>query len=138
MSAKDKIHQAVKNALIKNNWTITDDPYTLQYEDATVFVDLGAERIIAAEKSGEKIAIEIKSFVSASAIHDMEEALGQFMLYVTFLEVIEPERKLYVGISEGVYQNIFGRKSFQLLVQRNQIPLIVVNLTTEEIVKWTN
>ena len=42
--AKDIIHNAVKNALIKDGWTITDDPLTLTYEDATVFVDLGAER----------------------------------------------------------------------------------------------
>lgn len=99
-------------------------------------MDLGAERVIAAEKQGEKIAVEIKSFVSPSAIHDMEEALGQFTLYATFLEVVEPERKLCVGISEGVYENVFKRKSFQLLIQRNRIPLIVVNLTTEEVVTW--
>ena len=44
MPAKDVIHNAVKNALIKVQWIITDDPYTIEYEDATVFVDLGEDR----------------------------------------------------------------------------------------------
>ena len=72
MAARDIIHEPVKNALIKDGWTITDDPLALTYEDATVFVDLGAERIIGAERDGEKIAVEIKSFVGRSAIHDLE------------------------------------------------------------------
>ena len=138
MPAKDAIHNAVKNALIKEGWVITDDPYTIEYEDATVFVDLGAERVIAAERNGEKIAVEIKSFVGASTIHDMELALGQYVLCLSFLEVVEPDRKLYIAISDAVHENIFGRKSIQLLIQRNKIPLIVVNVAREEVTKWTN
>ena len=73
MAAKDKIHDAVKNALINDGWTVTDDPYTLAYaEDVTVFVDLGAERVIAAQREQEKIAVEVKTFGGPSAIHDME------------------------------------------------------------------
>ncbi len=136
MPASDIIHDAVKNALIKDGWTITDDPYTIEYEDATVFIDLGAERVIAAERDGERIAVEIKSFVGPSAIHDMELALGQYVLYLSFLEVVEPDRKLYIAISNDVYENIFGRRSFQLLLQRNEVPLIVVNVTKEEIIVW--
>ncbi len=41
---KDIIHDAVKNALIKDGWLITHDPFIVQYEDARVFIDLGAER----------------------------------------------------------------------------------------------
>ncbi|MCL4867605.1 MAG: hypothetical protein KJ063_01440 [Anaerolineae bacterium] len=29
MSAKDLIHEAVHNALLKDGWSITDDPLTL-------------------------------------------------------------------------------------------------------------
>ena len=138
MAAKDIIHDAVKNALIKDNWTITDDPYTIEYEDATVFVDLGAERVIAAERNNEKIAVEIKSFIGPSTIHEIEQALGQYILYLSFLEEVEPDRKLYIAISDTVHDNIFCRKSIQFLIHRNQIPLIVVNITKEEIVTWTN
>jgi len=138
MAAKDIIHDAVKNALIKDNWMITADPYTIEYEDATVFVDLGAERVIAAERNDEKIAVEIKSFVGPSTIHDIEVALGQYILYLSFLEEIEPERKLYIAVSNAIYDNVFCRKSIQFLIRRNNVPLIVVNIVKEEIVTWTN
>jgi XisH protein len=48
--AKDKFHDAVKNALIKEGWTVTDDPLFLQFGGVDLFVDLGAENIIAAQK----------------------------------------------------------------------------------------
>ncbi|MCP4371399.1 MAG: XisH protein [Deltaproteobacteria bacterium] len=138
MSAKDTIHDAVKHALIKDGWTITDDPYTLEYEDATVFIDLGAERIIAAERGNEKIAVEVKSFIGHSAIHEFEQALGQYILYLNFLEEVEPDRKLYIAISDTVHENIFCRKSIQFLIRKNQISLIVVNITREEVIAWTS
>jgi hypothetical protein len=138
MPTKDIIHQAVKNALIKDGWIITDDPYTIEYEDATVFIDLGAERVIAAERNDEKIAVEIKSFVGPSAIHDLELALGQYVLYLSFLEVTEPDRKLYIAISHAVYENFFRRKSVELLIERNKVPLITVDVAEEEIITWTN
>ena len=99
---------------------------------------MGAERVIAAERNDEKIAVEIKSFIGPSTIHEIEQALGQYILYLSFLEEVEPDRKLYIAISDTVYDNIFCRKSIQFLIQRNQIPLIVVNITKEEIVTWTN
>ncbi len=138
MPAKDIIHTAVRNALIKDGWTITHDPYTLEYEDTTVFVDLGAERVIAAERAGQKIAVEIKSFIAPSVIHAMEEALGQYVLYQSLLEAVEPDRHLYLAVSLPVYENVFARKAIQLLVQRNKMALIVVNLAQEEVVVWTN
>lgn len=136
MSAKDKIHDAVRNALKNDGWEITDDPLTLEYEDATVFVDLGAERVIAAERNGEKIAVEIKTFGGRSALYDAEQALGQYILYLSFLEVMEPDRKLWLAISGTVYDSIFQRRSVQLLIQRNKVPLLVVDVDQKEIVAW--
>ena len=46
MPAKDVYHAAVRNALSKDGWTITHDPYTLTYGQRDVFVDLGAEEVI--------------------------------------------------------------------------------------------
>ena len=62
MSAKDLYHNNVRNALVKAGWTITHDPYTMTFGQKDAFVDLGAERMIGAEKGSEKIAVEIKSF----------------------------------------------------------------------------
>jgi hypothetical protein len=134
--ARDIIHHAVKNALIKEGWTITADPLSLQYEDVRVFVDLGAERVIAAERQGEKIAVEIKSFAGHSLMHDFELALGQYTLYLSFLKKLEPERKLHLAISHLVYDTFTASKAVQMLVEENKIPLIVVNIVEEEISQW--
>ena len=79
MPAKDIYHDAAKQALINDGWTITHDPYTIKIGRRDVFVDLGAEKLLAAEKEGRKIAVEIKSFVGRSEIADLQDALGQFI-----------------------------------------------------------
>lgn len=100
MPAPDRIHAAVKRALIKDGWTITDEHDTIEYEDAQVYADLAAERAIAAERAERKIVVEIKSFSGRSPLHDLENALGQYSLYLAYLELIAPERKLYLAVSQ--------------------------------------
>ena len=65
MARLDKIHDKIKTALIKDGWTITHDPFAIQSEEFDLYVDLAAERIFAAERAGEKIAVEIKRFFAA-------------------------------------------------------------------------
>lgn len=137
MATTDIIQNAVKNALIKDNWTITHDPYVIKYEEVTLFADLGAERAIAAELAGVKIIVEVKSFVGRSPIQDVKIALGQYDLYQGFLEVLAPERKLYLAISKKIYATLFEQKAIQLIVQRYELPLLIVDIEKEEIVKWT-
>jgi hypothetical protein len=67
MPAPDIFHDQVKNALVKDGWTITDDPLTIQWGRKKLYVDLGAERLLAAAKSGRKIAVEIKSFITPTS-----------------------------------------------------------------------
>lgn len=55
MPAKDIFHEAVRKGLGKEGWVITDDPLKLQVGGVEMYVDLGAEKIIAAEKDGKKI-----------------------------------------------------------------------------------
>ncbi len=137
MATADIIHDAVKNALIKDGWAITHDPYVIKYEEVTLFADLGAERAIAAELADVKIIVEIKSFVGRSPIQDIKIALGQYDLYQGFLEVLAPERKLYLAINKKVYDTLFEQKAIQLIVQRYKLPLLIVDIEKEEIVKWT-
>ncbi len=110
MSAKDHYHETVKNALIKDGWTITHDPLTLRLSKKKLYIDLGAEQLIAAERSNQKIAIEIKGFHRASDIKDLEDALGQFIFYTTFLSRQEPDRVLYLAIPELVRQSVLKKK----------------------------
>ncbi len=136
--ARDKIHDAVKNALVKDGWLITHDPYTIQYEDVTVHVDLAAQKLFAAEKEGRKIAVEIKSFLNRSGIRDFEQALGQYVLYDMYIEEVEPNRDLYLAVSNFAYQEIFSRKGVQFAVKKGRLKIIVVNLSAEEVETWIN
>jgi len=136
MPRLDEYHEAVKNALIKDGWTITDDPFTIDFEDATLFADLAAERTIAAEKENKKIAIEIKMFGSKSAYDDLEKAFGQYQVYRSFLRHIEPNREIYLAVSLEKQQKIFSRASVKFLVADLQIKLVIFNPEKEEIVEW--
>ena len=136
MPAADIIHSAVRQALIKDGWTITADPYTIEYRGITLFADLGAERPLAAERAGRKIVVEIKSFLNPSPIRDLELALGQYDLYRGYLELTAPERELYLAVGSDVYDSFFEQEAIQVIVERYSLRLIVVNLESEEISKW--
>ena len=136
MPRKDSIHEAVKNALMKDGWTITNDPLFLEYGDEDMYVDLGAERLLAAERGTEKIAIEIKSFQGISALTDLHNALGQYQVYFAVLEKTEPERKLYLALTKSVYDELSEMETFRLVVERFQVALLVVRLIEEEIERW--
>lgn len=130
MAAKDLIYEPVRKALVNDGWTITDDPLTLSYEDKSVFPDLGAQRSLLGAKRGlEKIAVEIKSFIRRSVL---EEALGQYLVYLSFLRRLEPERKLYLATSDLAYSTFMESKA----IQDYKVRLVVVNPDTKEITKW--
>ena len=136
MPKLDIIHDSVKNALAKDGWTITHDPFIIEFKELTLYADLAAERTIAAEREGRKIVVEVKSFIGASKLQDLKIGLGQYEIYLSLLEVTDPGRKLYIAISESVYDEFFMLESVQLIVKRLEVPLIVVNLEAEEIAKW--
>lgn len=46
MATQDIIHDAVKNALIKDGWKITHDPYVIKYEEVTLYADLGGNALL--------------------------------------------------------------------------------------------
>lgn len=136
MPAKDLYHQTVCNALIDDGWTITDDPLILKIGARSVFVDLGAERLIAAERGSEKIAIEIKSFLSASLVSDLENAWGQFFMYARALEKREPDRILYLAVTQETFNTIFQEPIGQLLLEEPGFHLVVFDVKTEKIAEW--
>ncbi len=136
MPARDIYHSIFKNALIKDGWTVTHDPLKLQWGKKDLYVDLGAEKLIAAEKANHKIAVEVKSFVGRSNIDDLEKALGQYILYHDILSKREPDRSLYLAVHEEIFTDLFEEPIGQLLIDNNRLRLVVFNSTTEVISKW--
>ena len=87
--AKDVFHQQVKEALTKDGWKVTHDPFTIRISEATKLqIDLAAESAIAAERDSEKIAVEIKRFIGDSDISWFHAALRQYLNYCQALEGI--------------------------------------------------
>ena len=138
MPAKDIFHEAVKRALQKDQWTITHDPYWIKLADSdiNVYIDLAAERIIAAERSGEKIAVEVKSFVGNSFIAEFHEALGKFLDYRVALREKESERQINHAITLDTYHAFFARRFIQTVCQEYQVKLLIFDPQQEEVSLW--
>jgi len=136
MPARDIYHDAIRNALIKDGWTITDDPLRLVYGRQDVFVDLGAEKLIAAEKGARKIAVEIKSFRGHSEVADLEKALGQYILYEDVLDENEPERELFLAVIKETFEVVFADSFGKLMLEKKRLKLLVVEYKKEEILQW--
>ncbi|MEG5046311.1 XisH family protein [Microcoleus sp. B4-C1] len=136
MPAKDAFHEVVKIALQKDGWEITHDPYTLQAGTLELYIDLGAEKVVAAEKDGQKIAVEIKSFIGPSKISQFYTALGQFISYRAALQQQENDRILYLAVPSNVYDSFFTMGFIQSLVQQNQIHLMIYDIEQEAIAQW--
>ena len=136
MPAKDFYHDPVKNALVKDGWTITNDPLRLKWGVRELFVDLGLTKLIAAQKAEQKIAVEIKGFTNPSMIADLEQALGQYLIYRAVLEEVQPECLLYLAVSKTTYQAIFSEPIGQLVINKYRVNLLIFESQKEEIVQW--
>lgn len=136
MPAKDLYHGAVKQALVNDGWTITADPYFIRYEDAELYADLAADRPLAADRQGEKIVVEIKSFIGRSQMYDFRNALGQYIVYQNLIQLTEPTRNLYLAIDDITHDNFFQRKSIQAILNKTHIRLVIVDIEQESIVQW--
>lgn len=136
MPARDLYHDAVKAALIKDSWAILADLYRIQYKDVDLYADLAAEQPIAAEREGQKIVVEIKSFVGRSLMTDFHLAMGQYKVYQMLLEETAPEYDLYLAIDDITYQNFFKREGIVFLVRASQLKIFVVDIDQQEIVQW--
>jgi hypothetical protein len=139
MSAKDVFHKVVKKALQKDGWQITHDPLSISVGGVNVSIDLAAEKLIAAEREGEKIAVEVKSFLEkSSAISEFHTALGQFINYRGALRRRQPERILYLAVPLTTYKTFFQLDFPQAMIEENQVKMIIYDVEEEVIFKWIN
>ncbi|BCL37804.1 XisH family protein [Nostoc sp. MS1] len=146
MPPRDAIHDIVKQAIIKDGWNITADPYVISYGERFLFVDLGASKhnkinnlqggFIGAERDNSRIAIEIKDFKNKSVIGDLEQAIGQYVLYSLLLNQVDPGREVYLATTNIIYEEIFREEIGQLVINNLPLKLIIVDINKAEIKQW--
>ena len=135
--ARDKYHYQVRDAMVKDGWTITDDPFRLTVGVKDVFMDLGAERLLAAEKDNEKIVVEVKSFPARSFLADFYSAVGKYVTYEDALLLRAPGRKLFLAVPDHIYQaEMYRDELVEAVLQHRHIQVIVVDVFKKIIVKW--
>ncbi len=101
-----------------------------------LYADFGAERLLAAERGTEKIAVEIKTFRSPSPIADLEQAIGQYSLYEGILQLLEAPHILYLAIPEEAFAQIFSERIGLLALKKRIKRAFVFDPIQEEIVRW--
>ncbi len=134
--ARDKTHQFFRETLEKEGWLVTDDPLFVKMGTIPIHIDLGAEKIIGAEKDNEKIAVEIKTFGNSSFITAMYEAIGKFIIYRKALAVLKPERTFYLAIPNDIYKRIQVEPIIKDIFIEERINLILYKTNIQEIVSW--
>ena len=137
MPARNAFHHVVVAALVADGWTVTHDPLPLRVGDRDLHVDLGAERpLIGAERGAEKIAVEVQSFVSPSPVADLQQALGQYLMYRLALVEKHPDRPLFLAVPTEAYNGILSEPLGQLTVIGMNLRLVVFDPLGREVLRW--
>ena len=135
--AKDIFHEAVKKALIKDGWTITDDPLRLlSKEESGIETDLGAEKMIIAQKELQRIAVEVKSFNNPSLIHDFMRATGQYVSYETSILQKHLNRQMFLAMPYYVFEKLQLLDFITAVIERFHMKIILYNPENETIEEW--
>ena len=135
--ARDILHEIVRKVLELDGWIITHDPYTLKYNPGWA-IDLGAEKIVAAEKDNQKIAVEVKSFREESFANEFHTILGQYLNYRSALKRIDEDRILFLAVPKSVYNSEFTIEGIINSVEDYNVRILVYDFETKKIIKWLN
>ena len=135
--AKDIFHEIVKEALIKDGWTVTHDPLTLlNRAEGGISTDLGAEKLIVAEKGLTKIAVEVKSFLNPSMIHDFLKANGQYTGYRTVIKKRQMNRIIYLAVPFFAYDKLIVYEFVRDIIADSSIKFILFDHINKVITEW--
>jgi hypothetical protein len=137
MPAKNIYHDAVRDALVADGWTITHDPLTMRVGLRRLYVDLAADHDrLGAERHGERIAVEVQSFVGESDIENLHHAVGQYAVYRVLLARRDPDRVLYLAVSDEVFSDVLSEPLGREVIADLGIRLVVFNPHTRRITQW--
>ncbi|MEW6212157.1 MAG: element excision factor XisH family protein [Acidobacteriota bacterium] len=137
MPRKDLYHDIVKEALVKDGWQITDDPFLIGFRGTLLFADLGAEKVVGVRNRRSKISIEVKVLSEPARFAKFECAVGQYVVYRRLMMSLQLQRDLYLAISYNVFTNFFQKRPAVMeVVNGEQIHLLIFDSRRKEIVQW--
>jgi hypothetical protein len=134
--ARDKFHYEVRTALEEEGWVITNDPLNVKVGKIPMQIDLGADKLIGAERAGEKIAVEIKTFNMSSFITSFYEAIGKYIVYREALLEVESDRILYLAVPKTMFDEYGNEPLVARVFAVNKIKIIIYEPQTQIITSW--
>jgi len=133
LPAKDRYHDAVIHALIKDGWKITGEQVKVIIEDRYLFIDIEATK--AADDR--IVLIEVKELENTpSPVAALAAALGQYFLYRTALADVDIQTPLYLAVPKTTHEGILSEKLGRLSIAQGKVSLVIFDPETEEIVQW--
>ncbi len=133
MPAKDRHHDIVLRALIKDGWKIIDEQVKVIVEDRYLFIDIEAQKI----SDNAIILVEVKELDSTAAqLEALASAVGKYFLYRAALDDAEISIPLYLAVSENSYRGILSEKIGKLSISEGNIKLVVFDPFKQEIIRW--
>lgn len=136
MPQRDQYHDALRSALIKDGWSITHDPLSLSVGVHKMFIDLGAERLLAAERGSDKIAVELKNFLGASDVAQFEDAVGQYIVYKIVLAKKDPDRRMVLAVPTIAFDTLLQSDLGRMVREEAKIEVLAFDPQQEVIQKW--
>ena len=136
--AKDLYHEALRIALEKDGWTITHDPLPIKDKSRNIDydIDLGAEKLLVAEKGIEKITIENKSFLKASLTNEFHGIFGQYLSYFEALQLLEYDYTLYLAVPKFAHERLQDYPFLRHLIEKYQIKTVIYDENLQNIIAW--
>ena len=130
MPAKDKFHDAVIAALIKDGWRVDEEQVELVMDNRILWIDLRAV------KDNKSILIEIKSFISKSQVEDLAQSIGKHELYRVILKSKKSDESLYLAVPYSAYQGILNERLGRMVFHDLRIKYLVFDAQKEIIRAW--
>ena len=134
--ARDKYHYVVREALEKDGWRIISDPFIRRHSDKRIEIDLEAEKLLVAEKDEDRILVEVKSFLTASAFYEFHGALGQYNNYRRILRMTGEKAPLYLAMPEDVFDVLLNDEFGQLTILEENLKIILFQPIEKNISRW--
>jgi hypothetical protein len=133
LPAKDRYHDTVKHALVKDSWTITGEHVKIGIENRALYIDIEA----TSASAHMVVLIEVKELEDVlSPIEALAHAYGKYALYRLALDDAGRDINLYLAVTQAAYQGILSEKIGKLAIANAQIALMIFDPEREEIVEW--